>query len=602
MFEEIERETMSKALQLAAESSVMMGVIGGLFAYSTHLVFDYVVAAAVGIVFAVVVAHRWVTSRRGQHMVNDVAARKRTAFQMDLNQHALSVFFTLYGFVLYPHLPMPVQSCYLAVCIGSIAIGTAFMPFIGKSFAPVLAIRGITLAWALRDVPWMSAASIVFLVSMYRSGGWHVKTSRAAIFHKLKAQRVIAELAQRNKEIEAISDARADLVAHVTHEIRSPLSGILNAIQLLDDQPTTADRPELITNARNAGEHLMLVIGDILDNAKMTQQGDLDITYAPTSIKSMLDLCASIVRLRAENKGLDFQVEFSGGEDQAVMADSRRISQILLNLLSNAIKYTDEGGSVRLHAHQIAEHDDELTVYFRVQDTGAGIDPSLQQEIFTEFNTVRTKSAKQRYGSGLGLFISQRIAKAMNSEIQLQSTLGHGSIFTFRMDFDIADTTEVEPVHEVQVIRHENDCGQMGCPRALVVDDHEINRNISARTLNMLGYEVVTAVSGEEALRLHIANPFDLVLMDYRMPGMPGSRAGRLLRDHDTKQNRQCKLVIIATTADTTANFGTTSDGGDVANGYLIKPFTRQELVATVRRLTPPLQIEGPRKLTAQAA
>jgi CheY-like chemotaxis protein/anti-sigma regulatory factor (Ser/Thr protein kinase) len=252
---------------------------------------------------------------------------------------------------------------------------------------------------------------------------------------------------------------------------------------------------------------------------------------------------ANIIRVKANEKALEFECEFSPDLPSYIQADQKRLRQVLLNLLSNAIKFTDRG-RVTLEVTVLSQSREEVQLRFGVRDTGSGIPQDHLETIFRPFEQIGDEESRSG-GTGLGLSISRKLVRLMGGEIQVESTPGQGSFFSF-------DMTALVAQYEGSASRLGGKVIGYGGPRkrVLVVDDIDANRFVLADTLRLLGFEIEQAINGLEALKAAQSNPTDLVLMDVRMPVMDGLEAMRQMR----QDPQLCQIPIIAVSAGVAKN------------------------------------------------
>ncbi|HEV8690010.1 MAG TPA: ATP-binding protein, partial [Ideonella sp.] len=326
-----------------------------------------------------------------------------------------------------------------------------------------------------------------------------------------------AELSAAKQRAEVASQAKSDFLARMSHELRTPLNAVLGYAQLLRmDQGLSTRQASGLDTIRNSGEHLLALIVDILDFSRI-EAGRTELHPEAVSLPTLLEAVCDIVRVRADEKSLQFTYEAQAGLPETIQADAKRLRQVLLNLLGNAIKFT-ERGSVGLQV-EVLERDAKRTrLRFSISDSGIGIDERQFESIFKPFE--QGSAVHRRYGgTGLGLAISQQLARMLGGEIRVQSELGAGSRFWFEADFLLGDAAAAAPSAPSPV-------GYEGPRRrVLIVDDVPGNRAMLGDLLGTLGFETTPACNGREALEQLQGQPCDLVLMDMAMPVMDGFEA-----------------------------------------------------------------------------
>lgn len=390
-------------------------------------------------------------------------------------------------------------------------------------------------------------------------------------------QQLNEELVESQKKLEAAREAaessnraKSEFLASMSHELRTPLNGILGYAQLLQRRKTLSG-PELhgVTVIQQCGNHLLLLINDILDLAKIEAR-KMEVSPEELRFRSFLDGVVEICRVRAEQKSISFTYEPSPDLPQAVRADGKRLRQILLNILGNAVKFTDAGG-VTFTVSALAPG----RIRFRVDDTGPGLDSAQIGRIFAPFAQVE-EAGKDREGTGLGLSISQKIAELMGSVIQVESVAGKGA--SFWLDVDLPEATlTASPSEATNPSSVE---GFEGPRRSiLVVDDNAINRSLLVDALEPLGFTMIEASDGQSALDEARERRPDLVITDLAMPGMAGLELVRRLR---LAPELAGMAILVASASVFVSDQHRSVDAG--ANDFLAKPVEFGELLRQIQR------------------
>lgn len=340
---------------------------------------------------------------------------------------------------------------------------------------------------------------------------------------------------QASWQADQASRAKSDFLSKMSHELRTPLNGVLGYAQILKrDRNISENQRDTLDAIENCGQHLLELINDVLDIARI-ESGKLDLNIRPANMHQLVQRVVDVVKPRALEKGLEFEVDTSS-LPYAIYTDAMRLRQILINLLGNAIKFTDEG-----HVRLRVENDTEasvLTIY--IEDSGAGIPEHRLDEIFGPF--AQTISGKRAGGAGLGLAISKQLSIALGGELKAASKPGQGSEFSINLPYLLADdqmSTQTVPVVDVPSLP-----GGASF-RVLVADDNATNRDIMVQLLRDAGFDTFQADDGEEVLEIVHTQPLDLILMDIRMPVIDGLTATRTIRD----SGKYPELKIIAVSA-----------------------------------------------------
>lgn len=339
-----------------------------------------------------------------------------------------------------------------------------------------------------------------------------------------KVEERTAELAVAKEAADRANRAKSDFLSSMSHELRTPLNGILGYAQVLERSQLLAssDRTS-IQVIKKSGEHLLMLINDVLDLAKI-EAGKMDLSPRDFHFAAFLRTVSNIARVRADQNGVEFTQQTIGVMPQLVRGDEKRLTQILLNLLGNAIKFT-ENGSVELRTEFGPETGGARRVSFYVEDTGPGIAPEHLEHIFDPFAQVGDQDKKHE-GTGLGLAITKSIVEQMGGTIAVDSELGKGSTFSVQVELAIASTQVDRDVFDAASID-----GYTGERRkVLVVDDNTMNRELARSLLSSVGFEVVEAASGEAALEVAPSEAPAAILMDIAMSGIDGFEATRRLR------------------------------------------------------------------------
>jgi signal transduction histidine kinase/CheY-like chemotaxis protein len=370
-------------------------------------------------------------------------------------------------------------------------------------------------------------------------------------------------------EADQANRAKSDFLSKMSHELRTPLNGVLGYAQILKrDQNMNEHQRETLDAIENCGQHLLELINDVLDIARI-ESGKLDMDIHPTNMRQLVQRVVDVVKPRAQEKGLVFEVDISV-LPLAIFTDAMRLSQILINLLGNAVKFTHDG-FVRL---RVANDLETSILTFFIEDSGSGIPEHRLDEIFGPFS--QTISGKRAGGAGLGLAISKQLSEALGGRLRASSDPGVGSIFYIELPYVLAGeqfAAKVTPPSDAVSLPDDVHF------KVLVADDNATNRDIMVQLLENAGFDTLQAADGEEVLELLVDQSVDLILMDIRMPVIDGLTAARRIR-RDLKLN-EVKIIAVSATVLPNMQEEITQCGCDA---FLAKPVDARILFAEIER------------------
>ncbi len=379
------------------------------------------------------------------------------------------------------------------------------------------------------------------------------------------------ELAIQKEKAEKASKAKAMFLANMSHEIRTPLNGIIGVSKVLEDTELTEKQREMVEIISASGENLSNIINDILDFSKI-ESGQVNLENIPFVPAKTIQRVAQLLRFQSNKKGLKLKVEIDETIPSILLGDPFRINQILTNLVSNAIKFT-QNGSVSITVENMKQNDKRVELLFKVIDTGIGISEEGKQLLFKEFSQTDSSTTRKFGGTGLGLAISSNLVALMKGEIGVNSTIGKGSEFWFKIEFEYSD----KPAQTEKAIETPNAVLLPANLKILSAEDNLVNQKITEILLQKMGLTCDIAHDGQQAIEMHKAGNYDVILMDMQMPRIDGLDATKTIREWERNKKDKTCVYIVAITAN---NFETDRqlcfDAG--MDNFLSKPFSQQQL------------------------
>ncbi len=389
-------------------------------------------------------------------------------------------------------------------------------------------------------------------------------------------QRTESELQKAKEKAEESSRLKSQFLANVSHEIRTPLNAIMGFAELLLASQDLEQSRKQARTILHESETFLGMINDLLDNAKI-EAGKLILEPHAFDLSELMEAIVSSAHVQAIHKGLKFRLERADGVPTHLLGDELHVRQVLMNLVSNAIKFT-ETGFVRLSIECEERTEKSVRLRFEVQDTGIGIEPQKQADIFESFTQADGSTTRRFGGTGLGTTIARNLTHLMGGDIGLTSTPGKGSTFFVTLPFGlwVPSSTESAPEEPLPV---ENLAEKKASYRILLVEDYPPNQEVASHHLIHAGHQVDIAGNGQEAVEACQRQSYDLILMDLQMPVMDGFEAARQIR----RLPASTRTPILALTANATSEASARCHRAGM-DGLITKPVRNATLLKEVRQ------------------
>ena len=414
----------------------------------------------------------------------------------------------------------------------------------------------------------------------------HVRGYTILIIDITDTYEYINKLHEMREQAEAANRSKSNFLANMSHEIRTPMNAIVGMSELLIEESKGRKIQEYAYDIKTAALNLLAIINDILDFSKV-EAGKMDLVEDEYSVVEEMQDTINLVKIAAEQKGLQFKINLADNIPEKLYGDAGRIRQVLINILNNAIKFTKEG-SICLDVTGQYIASDVIDLKLVVEDTGIGIKKEDLTAIFESFRQLDMNRNRQSEGTGLGLAITKQLISLMDGDIQVESEYGRGTRFTIHIKQRVIDKTTIaetgKQTSSAKSAEEEKPTSFNGDYRVLLVDDNAMNRKVANAMLKTYNFKLAEADSGKAAIERIKHMKYDMILMDHMMPEMDGVEATKIIREECGENGKNAIIIALTANAINGAREMYLENGFD---DFLSKPFDRKQLQELLEKWVP---------------